>query len=221
MKKFILSIIIIITSTICFAQSFHAGFMLGPAITDIDGADLTDNDNDFHKLGFSLGGLVNQKIGKSSLMQMELAFIQKGSSQPLDSGYIPYRINLNYADVSLLLKQAIKFNVNKEAVDKFGVEIGLTAGSLISTSYKDSSNINIKGAININKFDLELFAGIYYNFTPGLFLSLRYSNSIIHAIPHQSSFTNFYPYFTPQKGNNLVFQMTLGFVFGNKKKNAD
>jgi hypothetical protein len=197
------------------SQSFHAGIIAGPTVTDIAGADLTDNDNDFHKLGFSLGGLVNHKIGKSSIIQMELAYIQKGSSQPYDSGYVPYKINLNYIDISLLLKQAIHINVNKKTMGKFGVEIGLTTGSLISSGFKDSTNM--KGPINVNKLDLELLAGIYYNFTPGFYLSLRYSNSIIHAIPHQSNFENFYPYFTMQKGNNLVFQMTLGFVFNGKK----
>jgi hypothetical protein len=203
------------------SQTFHGGFMLGPTMTDIAGADLTDNDNDFHKLGFSIGGLVNQNIGKHSLVQMELAFIQKGSSQPYGqmidslSHYIPYTINLNYVDISLLVKQALGTN-SKAGFDKFGVEVGLTMGSLVGSSFKDSTYI--KQPININKFDLELLAGVYYNFTPGFFLSCRYSNSIIHAIPHQSNFQNFYPYFTMQKGNNMVLQLTLGFVFGNKKK---
>jgi opacity protein-like surface antigen len=202
------------------AQGFHAGFMLGPAITDIDGADLTDNDNDFHKLGFSIGGLVDRQIGKHAFAQMELAFIQKGSSQPadLDSAgrylFIPYTINLNYLDISLLVKQGLGYS-KKSGFDKFGVEVGLTMGDLVGSSFKDSTYT--KQPININKFDLELLAGVYYNFTPGFYLDVRYSNSIIHAIPHQSNFQNFYPYFTMQKGNNLVFQLTLGFVFGNKK----
>lgn len=203
------------------AQSFHAGFMLGPTMTDIDGADLTDNDNDFHKLGFSIGGLVNRKIGKHAFAQMELAFIQKGSSQPvnLDSSgrylFVPYTINLNYIDISLLVKQGVAYS-KKDGFDKFGVEVGLTIGDLLSSSFKDSTNM--KGPIKINPFDLELLAGVYYNFTPGFYLDVRYSNSIIHAIPHQSNFENFYPYATFQKGNNLVLQLTLGFVFGNKKK---
>jgi hypothetical protein len=197
--------------------------MLGPAITDIDGADLTDNDNDFHKLGFSIGGLVNQKIGKHALAQMELAFIQKGSSQPvnLDSSgrylFVPYTINLNYLDVSLLVKQGLGYS-KKANYDKFGVEFGLTMGNLVGSSFKDSSNMLIKGLTSINKFDLELLAGVYYNFTPGFFLDVRYSNSIIHAIKHDAGFVNVYPYFTFQKGNNMVFQITLGFEFGNKKK---
>lgn len=200
------------------SQSFHAGFMLGPTMTDVDGADLTDNDNDFHKLGFSLGGLVNQKIGKSSFIQMELAYIQKGSSQPVDSGssFIPYTLNINYVDISLLVKQGLKLNVSNKAVDKFGLELGLTMGTPVKSSFTQNG---IKEPVdNINKFDLELLAGIYYNFTPGFYLSFRYSNSILHAIKHDASFVNVYPDFTFQKGNNLVCQLTLGFVFGNKEK---
>jgi len=217
MKRFIF---FILSFTLLFikaqSQNFHAGFMLGPTMTDIAGADLTDNDNDFHKLGFSIGGLVNHKIGKSGLLQMEVAFMEKGSSQPPDSGFIPYKINLSYIDISLILKQAIHINVSKKPVDKFGVEAGLTMGTLVAATYTDT--MNMKGPIHVNPFDLELLVGVYYNFTPGFYVDFRYSNSIIHAIPHKSNFENFYPYATFQKGNNLVFQMTLGFVFGNKKK---
>ena len=124
-------------------------------------------------------------------------------------------INLNYIDVSLLVKQGLGYS-KKAGFDKFGVEAGLTIGDLISSSFKDSTNM--KGPIKVNPFDLEILAGVYYNFTPGFYVDVRYSNSLIHAIPHQSNFQNFYPYFTMQKGNNLVFQLTLGFVFGNKKK---
>jgi len=213
------SILFILIFILCFSrlqsQSFHAGIIAGATVTDVNGIDQTDNDNDFHKLGFSLGGLVNQKIGNSSLIQMELAYIQKGSAQPVDSGYVPYTLNLNYVDISLLVKHGVKFRTKKTTVDKLGFEVGLTAG----TPVKSSFTINgVKQSVyDMNKLDLELLAGINYNFTPGFYLSLRYSNSLIHAIKHDSSFVNFYPFFTWQKGNNLVFQMTLGFILFNGK----
>jgi len=196
------------------SQSFHAGFIGGATITDVAGVDLTDSDNDFHKLGFSLGGLVNHKIGKSSLMQMEIAYIQKGSSQSYDSIYIPYTLSLNYIDVSLLLKHGLKFSFMKRPVDRLGVEAGFTVGTPFKSTYYFNG---IEYPAVMSKFDLELLAGMYYNFTPGFYMSLRYSNSIIHAIPHQSNFINIYPYSTFQKGNNLVFQITLGLVLKNEK----
>ena len=194
------------------SQGFHAGLIAGPVISDVAGADLTDNDNDFHKLGFSIGGLVNHKIGKAGLIQMEIAYIQKGSSQPPDSTLSNeyYSLALNYIDVSLLLKHVITFNFRKKPIDKLGFEAGLTSGTPFKSTYSYKS---IEYTPNVNKLDLELLVGLYFNFTPRFFMSLRYSNSIIHAIPHQSKYVNFYPYATFQKGNNLVYQITFGYVF--------
>jgi len=198
------------------SQGFHAGIIGGATMTDVSGVDMTDSDNDFHKLGFSLGGLVNHKIGKSSLIQMEIAYIQKGSSQPPDSTVSNnyYRLALNYIDVSLLYKHIIKFNFRKKPVDKFGFEAGLTAGTLFKSSYSFKS---VDNSPIVNKLDLELLAGLFYNFTPGFYMSFRYSNSIIHAIPHQSKDTPFNPLLTIQNGNNLVYQITFGFVINNEK----
>jgi hypothetical protein len=198
------------------SQVFHAGIMAGVTICDVHRFDPIDRDNDFHKLGLAAGGLVNTKMGNSSLIQMELAYIMKGSSMSSDTSNNNqyYNLGLHYVDISILLKQAIKFKIKENTFDRLGVEAGLTAGTPVLT------NFSIQGLsqdININKFDLELLAGIYYNVFSGFYLSLRYSNSIIHAIKHDSKAVNFYPYFTWQNGNNLVFQITFGFVFGSGK----
>ncbi len=216
MRHFILFITsFLLLFSMAQSQNFHSGLIAGATVTDVGKFDLTDRDNDFHKLGFSFGGLVSNKIGNSSFIQMEIAYIQKGSSQPVDSAYIPYILNLNYIDVSLILKQKIKFNIKKTPVDKFGVEIGITAGTPVKSSY---TIYGVKQNIyDMNKLDLNLLAGIYYNFNPNFYISFRYSNSIIHAIKHNSKYINFYPFATWQNGNNLAFQITFGFVFNNGK----
>ena len=219
-------ILLILLTTIYWsktsAQIFNAGIIAGTSMTDINGADKVDNDNDFHKWGFTLGGLVNAKISKSSLFQMELAYIQKGTYQPPQSdsmgNNISYKIALNYIDVSLLLKHKIKFNMNKEKVSKFGIEEGITFGTLVNDRYTlNGSDLPIPNG-TYNKTDLSLLLGINYDITSNFFLSLRYSNSIVHAISHTSNYFNFYPFATFNKGNNLVFQLTLGYVFNKKKK---
>ena len=207
------------------AQIFNAGIIAGTSITDIDGSDLVDHDNDFHKWGFTFGGLVNAKISKASFFQMELAYIQKGTYQPLQTDStgksISYKIALNYIDVSLLLKHKIKFNIDKKKISKFGIEEGITLGTLVNDRYTfNSSDLPIPNG-TYNKIDLSLLLGINYNFTDNFFLSFRYSNSIVHAIKHTSNYFNFYPFATFNKGNNLVFQLTLGYVFNKKNKDKD
>jgi len=220
MKRFILLIVFITIFLFeTSAQLFRAGILAGAAITDIAGADLVDRDNDFHKWGFSLGGLVNTNISPRSLIQMEIVYIQKGTSQLADStgnnGY--YTLALNYIDVSLVLKHTIRFKIKGIPRDRFGIEEGITTGTIISSRFSYQSND--LPITNLNKIDLSLLLGVNYKINSHLFLSLRYSNSIVHAIKHTSNYLNIYPYTTFNNGNNLVYQITLGYVFNKTKKN--
>ena len=217
MKRFILlNVFITLFLLEASAQLFRAGILAGAAITDIAGADLVDRDNDFNKWGFSLGGLVNTNISPKSLIQMEIVYIQKGTSQlaNLDSSYI---IALNYIDVSFVLKHTIRFKIKGIPRDRFGIEEGITTGTIVGSHFTYQSND--LPITNLNKIDLSLLLGINYKINSHLFLSLRYSNSIIHAIKHTSNYLNIYPYTTFNNGNNLVYQITLGYVFNKTKKN--
>ena len=202
------------------AQQFRAGLMGGFTITDVDGADLMDNDTDFHKFGFSLGGLVNSKISPSTVLQMELAYIQKGSLQGPDSTHTNnyYTMAFDYVDASLLLKHAIKLKVDKVTPGRISLEAGLTLGRVVRSSYSFRS---IKYSVDMNKTDLSALVGINYKIFSNLFIDFRYSNSLIHAIKHNSNTVNFYPYATFQRGNNLVFQLTLGYIFDTSTKEKE
>src|ERR1041385_1087462 len=67
------------------AQHFRAGIAAGPAITDVKGTDMHDGDVDFHKLGFSAGGVMNSVIDDQNSFQFEINYITKGSAQLPDS----------------------------------------------------------------------------------------------------------------------------------------
>jgi hypothetical protein len=73
----------------------------------------------------------------------------------------------------------------------------------------------------MNKTDVSALVGINFKIVSNLFVDLRYSNSLVHAIKHNSSNVNFYPYATFQRGNNLVFQLTLGYIFDNSAKETE
>ncbi|HSY75416.1 MAG TPA: outer membrane beta-barrel protein, partial [Bacteroidia bacterium] len=209
---FILPLLILVTEA--KAQRFRVGFMAGLTINDVSGADLVDADNDFKKPGFSISGLVNTKIGNTTQLQMEIAFIEKGSAVLPDStnNNLYYNLNLNYIDVSVLIRQPLHIAVNKKMSDKYGLLIGGTYGTLISYSYTVQSNPT---PIDLNNFDASAFIGFYYNFTPKFFIDLRYSNSIIPAIKRDASTSTFYPYFNSwNRGDNMSFEIRLGFIFG-------
>jgi hypothetical protein len=64
-----------------------------------------------------------------------------------------------------------------------------------------------------NKTDLSLLIGLDYNFSAHTALSFRYSNSLIPAVKHDA-YPGYFFIYSFNTGNNLVFQMSLKFVFG-------
>jgi hypothetical protein len=215
-KFYYLFLIVFIYQT-NFAQQFRAGFSGGLVATDIDGADSRDGDNDFHKLGFTLGGIVNTPINKKNTFQFEINFIQKGSMQPPDSnnmGY--YKIALSYIEVPVLIKRRIYFTIRKKPVSKFDLEYGFSAGKLLQHSATGNNNYSLTSSKNaFNPFDISLLAGADYNISKNVYFCFRYSNSVIPAIKRNTPNLNFITY-TFNKGNNMVFQFSFKFVFGGK-----
>jgi len=213
MKRYIIILLVLIAFKFpLMAQRFNVGILAGADISDVDGADLTDPDNDFNKFGFTVGGYVNTKINKSTF-QMEIAFAQKGSSQPPDStnnnNY--YKLALDYVDVTLVYRHSIHFNLGKSPTDKFELEGGASVGYLFYSSYEVKS---IYYTIPLNTTDISAFVGVVYNFTPNFAIDIRYANSIIPVIKHDAY--NTYPlyYGSWNDGHNLVFQITFKYTFG-------
>lgn len=203
------------------AQRFNAGFSVGLCATHINGADTRDGDNDFHKVGFTAGGLVNTPITKKSTFQFEINFIQKGSTQPPDSnnnGY--YKIALAYVEVPLIIKRRINFTIRKKPVSKVDLEAGVSFGRMISRSVVGSTNYNLPTPDKyFNKNDISLLVGANYNFSKNVYFCLRYSNSVIPAIKRNTPNINFITY-TFNRGNNMVIQFCFKFVFGAAKEST-
>lgn len=219
MKKnyFILSLLVFLFNS-ALAQKFNAGFSLGLCATDISGAGTRDGDSDFHKIGFTAGGLINTPINKKNVFQFEINFIQKGSSQPPDSnnnGY--YKIALAYVEVPLLVKRHVTFTLKKKPVNKVDLEAGASIGRMISRTVVGNTNYNIATPDKLfNRTDISILLGADYNFTKNVYFCFRYSNSIIPAIKRNTPNLNFITY-TFNRGNNMVFQFSFKFVFGGVK----
>jgi len=199
------------------AQRFAVGLSLGPVVSDVQGADTRDYDNDFYKVGFTAGAFVNRKMGRKNTLQLEINYVQKGTEQLPDStnnGY--FKLTLNYMEVPLLLRHRIRFNLNKEFYNNFEWELGASGGYLFSYSYVNSGyNIPLEPN-TLNKIDVSLLGGINYRFPSGFYFGVRFSNSFIPVIKHSAIPTqafSAYP-FSFNNGDNMAYQFCLKYVFG-------
>ena len=79
------------------AQEFNAGVLSGLSTSQVSG----DNLGGFNKAGIILGGFVNRKINTALQIQIEMMYIQKGSSNPKPENLIG-EINLEYIEIPIL-----------------------------------------------------------------------------------------------------------------------
>ena len=212
----------LLISELSFAQKFNAGFSAGLVASDIDGADTRDTDNDFHKLGFTVGGIVNTQLNKNNQFHFEINYIQKGSLQPPDSlnnGY--FKIALGYIEIPILLKHQIYFNWKQKRINKFDIEGGVSYGRMIHSKEIGNTNYVLPNAADyLNKNDISLLVGLDYNITKNIYFCLRYSNSVIPAIKKNTANYGTLSVNTVNRGNNMVFQFSFKFLLNGKSQEA-
>lgn len=217
--KYILIITLILIAGNTTAQKFNAGFSGGLVVSDIDGADTRDTDNDFHKLGFTAGGVVNTQLTKRTLFQFEINYIQKGSLQPPDSlnnGY--FKIALAYVEIPLLIRRQIYFNWKGKKVNKIDLEAGVSYGKMVQRKVIGNTNYILSNTAQYyNTNDVSILVGADYNFSKNILFCFRYSNSVIPVIKRNAIRSGFYTY-AYNNGNNLAFQFSFKFIFGAKQK---
>jgi len=175
MKRIFFLIILFIFQFNSSAQEFNAGILSGLSTTQVSG----DNLAGYNKAGLIIGGFVNRDISQSLALQIEMMYIQKGSSNPKVENLIA-EINLEYIEIplSLVLKSSEKINFD------FGIHIS----ALIDGYYKDIYGI-LENQIEFNDFELGAIGGIAYKLNEKISLCTRLSNSIIPIANHASGQT--------------------------------
>ena len=106
------------------AQEFNAGVLSGLSTSQVSG----DNLGGFNKAGIILGGFVNRKINTALQIQIEMMYIQKGSSNPKPENLIG-EINLEYIEIPILFS----FNSSED----INLDLGLHISALIESYYED------------------------------------------------------------------------------------
>ncbi len=211
-------------TTILRAQHFSTGLSLGPLVSDVQGTDTRDYDNDYAKIGYCGGIFVNRTFGRNDILQLEINYVQKGTEQLPDStnnGY--FKLVFNYVEVPLIWRHRIRVNMNRKFYNNFEWELGASGGYLFSYSY-NSSGYNLPlDKSNLNSVDICVLLGINYLISHNWYFGVRFSNSVIpvikrNAIPAQALAT--YP-LSFNNGNNTMFEFCLRFVFGSGREYRD
>ena len=175
MKKIFFLIILFIFQFNSSAQEFNAGILSGLSTTQVSG----DNLAGYNKAGLIIGGFVNRDISQSLALQIEMMYIQKGSSNPKVENLIA-EINLEYIEIPLvlILKSSEKINLD------FGIHIS----ALIDGYYKDIYGI-LENQIEFSDYEFGAIGGIAYKLNEKMSLCTRLSNSIIPIANHASGQT--------------------------------
>jgi len=171
-KIFLITVIILFTSSISWSQGFNSGFQVG-----INGSQVTgDALAGFHKAGIFAGIFVNHPAGSIGDLQLEINFTQKGSrknAKPDEGIYDSYLMRLNYVAVPISYKFKLK--------EPLSIDLGLEFAYLINAKEKD-----INGWIEpdptvpyFKNLDFSIFAGLGVDINDNLRFVMRYSYSIL------------------------------------------
>ena len=195
MKLRILSIILLLIPLVYSnAQSFKGGLLGGISGTEISG-DRLEGPN---KAGLYFGGFVYHDLAPKHTLQMELAYIQKGSRKNPDSVNLDsYLLRINY--VELLFHYHFNFH------PLMSIETGLSYGVLVN-SYEEANGYEIQRIEpEFKPGDFCFNVGFFYSITEKLRFNVRYSNSILYVREHGSGAT--------YRLNKGQYNEVLSFIF--------
>jgi hypothetical protein len=201
-------------------KTFRAGMSIGFTDSNIGGTH-TYRGRHFRKAGGTAGLFVNTRLSEKNVLQFEMNYTMKGSTQPPDSNnYGFFRISLDYVEVPVLIKHRMRFTMFKKLRENYDFEAGLSYGRLVRSTVYGEANYAIPGASrSFNTDDISILLGLDYNFSDNFYFCLRYSNSVVPAI-HRSAFNYNVVRYTFNSGNNMCFQLVLKFLFGGRKDDS-
>jgi len=168
MKKLILAgILLLIVTLQPHAQSFNGGIKAGMVVSQIAG----DGFSGFNKVGLNGGFFVQYHVKPAVSLQMELAYIQKGSAHnlnPDDPASINYLLRMNYIELPVL----IQYHLNPLVF-----EVGLSMDFLAGQMEEINNQPNDQGDA-WRKLNVASVIGLQYRLNKKWSASIRSINSI-------------------------------------------
>ncbi len=123
MHKYLLLLAFSISTLITSAQEFRAGPLLGLPFSQVDG----DSFEGYNKVGLNIGAFVSRHITEQWDIQLDIAYMQKGSREapdPEKGKYDDYKIALSYIQFPLVGRYRYK---------QFSGEAGISVGVLLNS----------------------------------------------------------------------------------------
>jgi len=155
---------------------FTGGLILGGNFAQVDGDQIAG----YHKVGLNVGGIVYVNVHEHVSISLEILYSQKGSrmskAQLTATGmYITdYRINLNYAEIPVMV------NFMDKRKSSFGAGFSYsrlaTSGENMTTT---PSQVFNPDDYPFKKGDLNFISGGSLHLWKGLFVNLRFQYSLI------------------------------------------
>lgn len=199
MKKILIAGLLLLFAAGTYAQRFHGGIMAGGVASQVQG----DDYGGFNKLGLYGGAFVGLDVGEFSTLQMEMAFIQKGSRQnsdPENGIYDSYLLRLNYFEVPFLYQ--VHF------LKRLTFEAGPAMDVLIS-SYEEKNEMEVENDVPLRNVTLNGLAGVSCDITSKLKADFRFIGSITSA--RTNKWNGFYKRFGVWGQYNDLLAFTLWY----------
>jgi hypothetical protein len=156
-----------------YSQYYKTGVLAGMTVSQVDG----DPYKGYYKAGVQGGLYLQKRYFKDFAMQVELKYIQKGSSDgnTVEGTNTYYRMILHYLELPFLAQYI--------PTEHLVLEAGPVAGVLLYSSEKDENGIMFD-TVPFNHFELSGTAGVKYQFSRKMGLSMRFSYSVFRIRKH-------------------------------------
>lgn len=170
-----------------YAQSFQAGIVAGPVVTQYNG----DNIGGYNKIGPKGGIFVRRDRPGKLDYQIDMYFVQKGSKYANPEKYDYYNLRLQYIEVPISFQYLtdlieIPGFFRWQTKHEIAFEAGLGAAYLLDAREDDDGGgwVNNPDPPFEKKYDITAHAGIGYFFNPNWYADVRYSYSILPIREH-------------------------------------
>ena len=133
-RNLIILLLILTLGATVHSQSFFGGIAIGGVTSQVDG----DNNDGFHKAGFTGGAFVGLELSDIWEAQFEVKYIQKGSRSSADDP-AQFTIRLDYVELPLVASANLGFfNIDGHKLDWISLEAGVSVDVLAYTNQKNN-----------------------------------------------------------------------------------
>lgn len=151
-------LLLLFTSVSASSQAFFGGLAFGGVTSQVDG----DNNNGFHKVGFTGGAFVGLELTDIFEAQFEIKYIQKGSRSDAEDPY-QFLIRLDYVELPLIASANLGFlTINGHKVDWISFEAGASLDVLAYTNQKNNG-ANEYGSNQWKRLCINGILGVKFN----------------------------------------------------------